>query len=70
MQQINRIMFPTVAIGDIHGLTVWKKVCSDNPGSRYVLLGDYLDSFEPMDGILLLQNLSEIIQLKNRIRTM
>jgi hypothetical protein len=58
------IMVPTVVLGDIHGLTSWKKIIDDNANYRFVFLGDYLDPFEPSDVKLLLKNLSEIIQLK------
>jgi hypothetical protein len=57
-------MKSTIIIGDIHGSTFWKTAVTENPGCRYVFLGDYLDPFEEMDNHLLLDNLKEIIKLK------
>jgi len=34
------------AIGDIHGRETWKDIVTDNPGSHYIFLGDYLDSYK------------------------
>jgi hypothetical protein len=53
-----------IAIGDIHGLTYWKEVVKDNPNCKYVFLGDYLDPNEDIAPDLLLDNLKEIIRLK------
>ncbi|MDR1882871.1 MAG: metallophosphoesterase [Prevotella sp.] len=57
-------MRPTIAIGDIHGLTYWKEVVGNNPDCLYVFLGDYLDPYEDIDYNALIDNLKEIIQLK------
>jgi hypothetical protein len=57
-------MSPTIILGDIHGLTYWKEVIKDNPGCKYVFLGDYLDPYERMDNQALINNLKEIIRLK------
>ncbi|MDR0865008.1 MAG: metallophosphoesterase [Candidatus Symbiothrix sp.] len=53
-----------IAIGDIHGLTTWKQVVAENPGCKYVFLGDYLDPYIDIAPDLLITNLKEIIQLK------
>ena len=54
----------TIVFGDIHGLTFWKKVVSENPGYRFVFLGDYLDPYGYIETEQLMNNLKEIIQLK------
>ena len=54
----------TVVIGDIHGSTYWKKAIEDNPGCRYIFLGDYLDPYEPIPNEDLIANLKEIIRFK------
>jgi hypothetical protein len=55
---------PIIVFGDIHGSTYWKKVVSENPGCRYIFLGDYLDPYEDIAPNRLIANLKEIIQLK------
>jgi len=55
---------PVIVLGDIHGSTYWKKAVSDNPGCLYVFLGDYLDPYEDIPPMKLINNLKEIIQLK------
>jgi glutamate racemase len=42
-------MRPTIAIGDVHGLTYWKGIVDSNPNCLYVFLGDYLDPYEDID---------------------
>ena len=37
---------PTIVLGDIHGSTYWETVVTENPGFRYIFLGDYLDPYE------------------------
>jgi hypothetical protein len=54
----------TIIIGDVHGLTYWKEAIQDNPGCRYLFLGDYLDPYKKIDTKALLLNLQEIMQLK------
>ena len=58
-------MIPTIAIGDIHGSTYWKEVVNESPGCRYVFLGDYLDPYEYISSKKMIDNLKEIIHLKN-----
>lgn len=53
-----------VAIGDVHGLDAWKPIVAGNPDSRIVFLGDYLDPYRPLTREGLLDNLREIIRLK------
>ncbi|GHV65002.1 hypothetical protein FACS1894199_04590 [Bacteroidia bacterium] len=53
-----------IAIGDIHGLNYWQKVVKENPNSKYVFLGDYLDPNADMSHDLLIDNLQQIVQFK------
>lgn len=57
-------MRPTIAIGDVHGLTFWKKAVEESEGKRIVFLGDYLDPYQYISDRELLENLEEIIRLK------
>ena len=54
----------TLTFGDIHGLPAWKKV---NPAEFDVIifLGDYVDSYS-VEEEAILENLQEIVSLKNR----
>jgi hypothetical protein len=61
---IENISRPTVVLGDIHGSTYWKTAVKENPGCRYIFLGDYLDPYEYVSEQDLITNLTEIIQLK------
>ena len=36
-------MISTIVIGDVHGSTYWKEAVNENPGCRYIFLGDYID---------------------------
>lgn len=56
----------TIAIGDIHGRTNWKKIVEEHPDDRIVFLGDYCDPYEPMRNFNVLSNLLDIIELKTR----
>ena len=57
---------PTIAIGDVHGLDLWRDVVEAHPECRVVFLGDYLDPnlreiidfkrSRPEDSVLLLGN--------------
>ncbi len=60
-------MKPTIAIGDVHGLTYWKGIVEQNPNCRYVFLGDYADPYEAIRPISVLDNLKEIIALKRQM---
>ena len=54
----------TIAIGDVHGLDLWRDVVEAHPECRVVFLGDYLDPFFYMSKVRLLENLREIIDFK------
>jgi hypothetical protein len=57
-------MKPTIVLGDIHSLPVWKEIAEHNPDYRYIFLGDYLDPPEKIDRDTLINNLREIIRFK------
>lgn len=57
-------MIPTIVIGDVHGLAYWKEIVNKNPSCRSVFLGDYLDPYENIPAQKLIDNLNEIIRLK------
>lgn len=59
-------MRPTIAIGDIHGLTYWEEITEQNPGYRYIFLGDYADPYNPIPPSRILENLKAIIALKQQ----
>ena len=64
MEQTEEAPQSTIVFGDIHGLTHWKKAVAENPGCRYIFLGDYPDPYEYIEPKQLMDNLKEIIQLK------
>ena len=53
-----------IVFGDIHGSTYWKEIMNENPGCRYIFLGDYLDPYQKIPIKELIDNLKAIIQLK------
>lgn len=55
-----------VAIGDIHGRDLWRKICTQEENSdKIVFIGDYLDSYDGSGYFSQLENLKEIIHLKS-----
>lgn len=55
-----------VAIGDLHGLDVWKKIVADNPDAdMYVFIADYFDSFY-ISAEKQLKNFKEILTFKRK----
>ena len=58
----------TIAIGDVHGLDLWRDVVEAHPGCRVVFLGDYLDPYGYVPREKLLENLRSIIDLKRSRR--
>ena len=54
----------TIAIGDVHGLDLWRDVVEAHPECRVVFLGDYLDPYGSVHKGKLLDNLRAIMQLK------
>ena len=67
-KSIEQNLRPTVVIGDIHGLTYWKKAVAKNPDCRYIFLGDYLDPYEDIPRFQLIGNLKKIINLKKKLK--
>lgn len=55
---------PIIAIGDIHGRTCWKEIVQQHPDCMYVFLGDYLDPYTNIAPQALMDNLRDIIRLK------
>lgn len=53
----------TVAIGDIHGRKVWKKIVERENPDRVVFVGDYFDSYE-FTALEQMSNFQEIIEFK------
>lgn len=60
-------MTKIVAVGDIHGRDVWKKIIeAEKPFDKIVLLGDYVDTHQDISGAEQLYNLLEIIDYKKQ----
>ena len=36
----------TIAIGDIHGLSIWKDIINKENPDKVIFIGDYFDSFD------------------------
>jgi len=53
-----------IALGDIHGRSIWKRIAQENNYDRLVFMGDYFDSKEGINPEQQLQNFAEIIELK------
>lgn len=55
----------TIAIGDIHGKTIWKEIVAKNlDADRIVFIGDYFDNYENSDTQQQIDNFKEIVELK------
>lgn len=55
-----------LALGDIHGLTIWKDIVAANPDvDKIVFIGDYVDTHQATTPLEQLDNLREIIQFKS-----
>ena len=53
-----------LCIGDIHGLTSWRRVIEQNEFDKVVFIGDYFDNFENTTGQEQLDNFREILNFK------
>ncbi len=54
-----------IAIGDIHGKTIWKEIVEENPDAdKIVFVGDYFDGFGDPPGQI--ENFLEIVELKKK----
>lgn len=57
-------MKPIVAIGDVHGLDLWRPVVEQHADCRIVFLGDYLDPYGYIPHKELIANFRAIMDLK------
>lgn len=57
-------MNKVIAIGDIHGSTLWRDIVEENKDAIIVFMGDYLDPYEEYDCDGILDNLADIIDFK------
>lgn len=53
-----------VAIGDIHGRSIWKNIIAQEQLDKVVFVGDYFDSKEKIDPFEQIDNFEEILALK------
>ena len=53
----------TIAIGDIHGLSIWKDIINKENPDKVIFIGDYFDSFD-ISLLDQLNNFQEIIDYK------
>ena len=53
-----------VAIGDIHGRSIWKIIAGRHKTDRIVFLGDYFDPYGNIDAMDMIENFNAIITLK------
>jgi predicted phosphodiesterase len=57
-----------VAIGDLHGKSVWREALKQHPDAdKVIFIGDYVDSRDDTPDERVYQNLMEIIQTKKRL---
>ena len=54
----------TVAIGDIHGRTIWKDIVAKESADKVVFIGDYFDSYDDYTAAEQMHNFKEIIEFK------
>jgi len=53
-----------VAVGDIHGKTVWRKIFDAEPCDRFIFIGDYFDNYENTPTRDQVDNFNAIVALK------
>lgn len=53
-----------IALGDIHGRSIWKDIVDKEAFDKIVFIGDYFDSREPISGKQQRKNFEEIISFK------
>ena len=54
-----------IAIGDIHGRTIWKQIVEkEKDADKIIFIGDYLDSHEEITGTQQSSNFREILEYK------
>lgn len=54
----------TIAIGDIHGRTIWKDIVAKESADKVVFIGDYFDSYDDYTAAEQMHNFKEIIEFK------
>jgi len=54
----------TIAIGDIHGRSIWKKIIEKEKPNKVVFVGDYFDSRDDISAAEQIHNFKEIIEYK------
>ncbi len=60
-------MSKQIILGDIHGRTVWREIVERHPdATRFIFIGDYLDTHEDILPVEQLNNLEAIIDFKKK----
>ena len=54
-----------IAIGDIHGKTIWKDIVESEEFDKVVFIGDYVDTHEDISPARQIKNLEEILAYKS-----
>lgn len=55
-----------VALGDIHGRVIWKKIVEENTQvTKWIFMGDYFDTRENITAHQQIENFKNILQFKN-----
>lgn len=54
-----------LAIGDIHGCTIWKEIIKKENPDRVVFIGDYFDTFDDISTVEQMRNFEDIIEFKH-----
>jgi hypothetical protein len=63
-------MSKQIVIGDIHGRTCWKQIVALHPdATRFIFIGDYLDTHEDILPVEQLKNLEDICMFKRTSQT-
>jgi len=55
-----------LAIGDIHGRTIWEQIVASNEYDKVVFLGDYFDSHDSIDGSIQVENFKKLLKFKRQ----
>lgn len=55
-----------IAIGDIHGRSIWKQIVASEKFDKIVFVGDYFDSHEEISALEQISNFKEIMDFKNK----
>ena len=60
---LNKKEMKIIAIGDIHGRTIWKEIVQNETFDKIVFVGDYFDSLN-IDPVKQIENFNDIIAFK------